>query len=342
MTDPTSSDRASLIRLFAGGDLSRAETASLFARLVRGDLSEAEIVGLLLAFKLKGESAEELIGAASALRAAAAPFPRPDYLFADCCGTGGDNSGTINVSTAVALVAAAAGLPIVKHGNRSISSRCGSADVLEKLDVKIDAPAATMRAALDRTNICFLFAPHYHPGLKHAAAARKTLGVRTILNLMGPCLNPAATPVQLIGVAEEALIEPIATVLAGLGVKRALIVHGAGLDEIALHAPTSCLRLIDGAMERFVIDPAQAALKSSPRERLAGGDPEENAARLRALLDGEGREAENDIVALNAGALLQLAGKAASLREGARLAGETLRSGAAGRTLRAFVEASHG
>src|SRR3712207_1092503 len=197
---------AALARLLDGRDLAPAEAEAVFAALVAGELDEAAIAALLVALRLKGETAEELIGAASALRAADVDFPRPDYLFADSCGTGGDGSGSINVSTAVAFVSAAAGLPVAKHGNRSITSRCGSADVLEALGAKLDVSPERSRRILDETGFCFLFAPQYHPGLRHAGPVRRRLKVRTVMNLLGPCLNPAEPAVQLLGVAGPSLV----------------------------------------------------------------------------------------------------------------------------------------
>ena len=330
-----------LADLFAGRSLSQDEAQGLFGDLVEGRLDEPTIAAVLIALKLKGETADELIGAARALRAADAPFERPDYPFADSCGTGGDGSGTINLSTAVAFVAAAAGLPVAKHGNRSVTSRCGSADVLEHLGARIDVPAALARRSLDETGLCFLFAPAYHPGLKHAGPVRRALKVRTIMNMLGPCVNPAEPTVQLLGVADPRLIEPIARTLAALGVERAMVVHGAGLDEIALHGETDAIRLEGGAIERLVLTPEEAGLERAPLAVLRGGGPEENAERLKALLLGYGTSAERSAVALNAGALLLTAGKAQSLREGADLALQTLGSGKAGRLLKAFVEVSH-
>lgn len=335
-----SPQRDALTRLFSGSLLTRAETETLFAALVRGELSETETASMLLAMKLRGETPEELAGAARALRSACTPFPSPGGVFADSCGTGGDNSGSINISTAAAFVAAAAGLPVVKHGNRSYTSRCGSADVLERCGVRIDAPPETMRAALDATGVAFLYAPLYHPGLRHAAGARKTLGVRTMMNVLGPCLNPASPPVQLLGVADPSLLEPVARTLAALGVARALIVHGGGLDEIALHSTTQAIRLENGEIETLVISPEDAGLERRPRDSLRGGDPEENARRLRALLEGAGAAAESEIVALNAGALLHLAGRAPSLREAVALAADTLRAGLPAEVLSRFAEAS--
>jgi anthranilate phosphoribosyltransferase len=296
---------------------------------------------MLIALRFKGETADEMIGAARALRAADAPFPRPDYLFADTCGTGGDGSSLINVSTAVAFVAAAAGLPVAKHGNRSVTSPCGSADVLEQLGVKLDVPAHVSRRALDEAGVCFLLAPLYHPGLRHAGPVRRALKVRTIMNLLGPCLNPAEPQVQLLGVSEARLIEPVARTLSSLGVRNALVVHGSGIDEMALHGETQAIRVSDGSFEALTISPEDAGLTRRPLESLKGGGPEENAERLRALLMGRGRPDEVDVVALNAGALLLTAGLAPSLREAVGEAKDVIASGAAHSRLKALIEATN-
>ena len=329
-------------RLLIGESLSRSEAELLFTDLVEGRLSDPAISAMLVALRLKGETADELIGAARALRAADADFERPDYLFADTCGTGGDGSGSINVSTAVAFVAAAAGLPVAKHGNRSVTSRCGSADVLERLGAKLDIPAEVSRRALDETGVCFLYAPRYHPGLRHAGPVRRALNVRTIMNILGPCVNPAEPSVQLLGVADPRLLEPVAKTLAALGVERALVVHGAGLDEMALHGETHVVRLADGRLEPLVFVPEEAGLVRAPLATLAGGGPEENAERLRMLLLGNAPAAENQVVALNAGALLMIAGLAGDLREGTDLALQALASGEPHKRLKAFVDATHG
>jgi anthranilate phosphoribosyltransferase len=333
---------ALLARLCGGEDLTSDESQILFEALVAGQLSEPEIAALLVALKVKGETFAELIGAARALRAAALPFDRPDYLFADSCGTGGDSSGTINLSTAVAFVAAAAGLPIAKHGNRSVTSRCGSADVLEQLGVKIDTDPANSRRALDQAGICFLFAPQYHPGLRHAGPVRRALKVRTVMNMLGPCVNPAGPGAQLLGVADPKLLEPVAQTLAGLGIANALVVHGAGLDEVALHGETDAIRIQSGTLEHLQISPEQAGLTRAPLAALAGGGPEENAERIQALLRGYGTAAETAAVSLNAGALLLTAGLAATLTEGADLARQALASGEPHRRLTALVEISNG
>ena len=331
-----------LPRLLEGGDLATDDAEHLFERLVLGKLEPAEIAGMLIALRMKGETADEMIGAARGLYAAVRPFGRPDYLFADCCGTGGDGSGLINVSTAVGFVAAACGLPIAKHGNRSVSSRCGSADVLEALGARIEVDPGTARRLLDETRFCFLFAPAYHPGMKHAASVRRQLQVRTVMNLLGPCINPARPPVQLLGVADSRMLRRIAQTLDAMGVEEALVVHGSGLDEVALHAETRAIRLSRGTFEEIVLTPEQAGLGRAPLNKVAGGDVAENAGRLRALMDGGGNSSEQDIVVLNTAALLLTAGRCGSLSEGAGQSREALLSGKAGAVLDDYIEASHG
>lgn len=331
-----------LPKLLDGGDLERDESQHLFERLVLGRLEPAEIAGMLIALRMKGETAEELTGAALALRHAATPFPRPDYLFADSCGTGGDCSGSINVSTAAGMVAAACGLPVVKHGNRSFTSKCGSADVVEALGAKLDVSPPASRQILDRTGFCFLLAPAYHPGIAHAGPVRKALRVRTVMNLLGPCLNPARPPVQLLGVPHPDLLMPIAETLRALGVQQALVVHGSGLDEVAVHAFTQAVRLSDGELEPLEITPEQAGLKRHPIEEVSGGSPERNANLLFDVLSGRGSAAQRAIVAMNAGALLETAGIAADLRDGVERAQDCISSGAARQLVESFVEASRG
>lgn len=331
-----------LPRLLAGEDLTADDSEHLFERLVLGKLEPAEIAGMLIALRMKGETAEEMIGAARGLFAAALPFERPDYLFADCCGTGGDGSGLINVSTAVAFVAAVCGLPIAKHGNRSVSSLCGSADVLEAVGAQIEVDPATARSALDQTGFCFLFAPAYHPGMKHAALVRRQLHVRTVMNLLGPCINPARPPIQILGVADPKMLRRIAEVLNAMGVEKALVVHGSGLDEVALHAETRAIRLSRSTITETTLTPEDAGLERAPLSVVTGGDVAENAARLRALLSGGGTTAEQDITIVNTAALLLTAGKASDLRDGAGLARDALLSGRAGAVLDAYIEATRG
>jgi anthranilate phosphoribosyltransferase len=329
-------------RLLDGHDLSRAESRALFETIVEGRLPEPLMAAAFVALRMRGETSDELIGAAMALRSAARAFPSPDYLFADSCGTGGDFSSSINVSTAAAFVAAACGLPVVKHGNRSFTSKCGSADVLEALGARLALTPLESREILDRTGFCFLLAPFYHPGIASAGPVRRALKVRTIMNLLGPCLNPARPKVQLLGVADPKLIRPIAEILHALGVERALVVHGSGLDEVALHGFTQAVQLRDGEFEELEITPEQAGLKRLPAERIVGGTPDQNAKRLQKLLAGHGGEADEAIVALNAGALLMTSGTIADLHRGVAMALHAVRSGRAIAVLEQFIEASRG
>jgi anthranilate phosphoribosyltransferase len=338
--DPAAED--AITRLLDRQNLDRLSARQLFGRIVEGSLSEPLMAAAFVALRVKGETADELIGAAQALRIAARPFPSPAYLFADSCGTGGDFSGSINVSTAAGIVAAACGLPVVKHGNRSFTSKCGSADVLAALGARLDLGALESREILDQTDFCFLLAPQYHPGIAHAGPVRRALKVRTIMNLLGPCLNPARPKVQLLGVADPKLLRPIAETLQALGVERALVVHGSGLDEIALHGFTRAILLAAGRLEEIEITPEQAGLERMPVQAIAGGTPVENAKRLQNIVAGIGRPAEIAIVALNAGALLMTAGKVADLKEGVGFAMDAMRSRRARQVLDMFVEASRG
>lgn len=328
--------------LCRGEDLPEDTCFEVFSRVIAGDVTEIELSSLVTALKAKGETPDEVAGAARALRAAAAPFPSPDYACADTCGTGGDGMQTVNISTAVALVAAEMDIPIVKHGNRSVSSKCGSADVLEKVGVHLEADANVARRCLDETNICFLFAPHYHSGVRHAMPVRRTLATRTIFNLLGPLVNPAAPAHQVMGVYDPKLCRPAAETLGLLGCESALVVHGSGLDEIALHGPTTAAHLVDGRVEEIEITPADAGLNNYPLAALEGGEPDENARWFRRVLAGKGSDAHNAAIAINAGALAMVTGRSDTLRDGAELALETLASGRAGTRLNRFAEVSHG
>jgi anthranilate phosphoribosyltransferase len=321
--------KAHLETICAGGDLTREEAKDVFGRIVRGELSEIEITALIIALKAKGERPEEIAGAAEALREAAAPFPRPDLRYADTCGTGGDGAHTINISTAAAFVAAELGVPVAKHGNRSVSSRCGSADVLEACGVNLDASPETAARCLTEVGICFLMAPRYHSGLRHAGPVRKALKTRTVFNLLGPLVNPATPCWQVMGVYAPEYTEPLARTLGLLGCEAALVVHGSGLDEIALHGPTTAALWRDGEVQTFELTPADAGLEERPVSELAGGSPEENAAWLKGLLSGEGCDAHNEVVALNVGALLWISGEAADFRAGTEVALDVLRMGSA-------------
>jgi anthranilate phosphoribosyltransferase len=332
----------SISRLLDRQDLGRSDARALFTEIVQGRLPEPLMAAAFVALRFKGETSDELTGAAVALRDAARPFPSPDYLFADSCGTGGDFSGSINVSTAAGMIAAACGLPVVKHGNRSFTSKCGSADVLESLGAKLDISPPASRLILDQTGFCFLLAPAYHPGIAHAGPVRRALRVRTVMNLLGPCLNPARPKVQLLGAPDPKLLQPVAETLHALGVERALVVHGSGLDEVAVHGFTQAVRLADGELEALEITPEQAGLRRYPLEAIAGGQPADNARLLVDILSGRGSEAQRAIVAINAGALLETAGVAGDLREGVDQALEAISTGRARQLLDEFVEASRG
>ena len=331
---------ADTLDTLATRSLTKEEATAVFKHLIGGGWSEIEVAGLLGALKARGETPEEIAGAAQALRDAAQPFPRPDYLFADTCGTGGDARGTLNVSTAVAIVTAELGIPVAKHGNRAVSSKCGSADVLERVGVRLETPSEKARACLDRVGLCFLFAPQYHSGVRHAMPVRRAFGTRTIFNLLGPLANPARPPVQIVGVYDPALCKPLALTLAMLGVQSPLVVHGSGLDEIALHAPTNAVLYRDGRLTELEVTPEEAGLERHPLEALAGGEPPENAAALSAVLEGRGNVAYRDAVALNAGALCWLAGLAESLADGVSLAREALASGRPAERLGLWIEVS--
>ena len=322
--------------------LSREESTATFRCFVAGEYSEIEMAAVLAAVKTRGETPEVMAGAVEALLDSAVPFPRPEYSFADCCGTGGDGTGTVNLSTAAAFVAAELGIPMAKTGNRSVSSRCGSADLLEQLGVKLDPEPEVGRRCLDEIGICFVFAPQYHPGVRHAAPVRRALGVRTVFNLVGPIANAARPPWQMMGIYDPALCEPAARTLQLIGRRVALVVHGSGLDEVALHGPTTGVLVQEGELRHVTITPSEAGLRPAPLEALAGAGPEENADWLLALLAGRGQAAHADAVALNAGTLAWATGKAPTLREAVRLAHEALQGGGGLRRLERLVELSHG
>jgi len=334
--------REPLDTICRGRDLTRELSRALFQQLVDGRLEPVEIAALLVGLRAKGEHPDEIAGAAQALREAAEPFPKPDYDVADSCGTGGDGAHTINVSTAVALVAAELSIPLVKHGNRSVSSQCGSADLLERLGVKIDAAPAQSRRCLDEVGICFLFAPQYHTGLRHAMPVRRTLGIRTVMNVIGPLVNPCAPPFQVVGVYDADLCLTVADTLGQLGCRTALVVHGSGLDEIAVHGPTTAALLRAGRVEPLALSPEQAGLDTHALEAIRGGDPAENADHLTRLLAGNAPPAHEAAVAINTGALAWVVGLADDLRDGTALAQEAIRSGRTADRLQRWVELSHG
>jgi len=332
---------AEALEILSRRALDRAESTAAFRRLLAGEFADVETAAVLAALKTRGETPELMAGAVEALLEAALPFPRPEYAFADCCGTGGDGAGTFNLSTAAGFLAAELGIPIAKTGNRSVSSRCGSADVLEQLGVRLDPPAPVARRCLDEAGICFVFAPHYHPGVRHAAPVRKALAVRTVFNLVGPIANAARPPWQLMGIYDPALCEPAARTLALLGRTVALVLHGGGLDEVALHEATHGVLLRDGDLRPVRITPEDAGLERAGLAALAGGGPAENAAALLALLEGRGDPVQADAVALNAGTLLWATG-GGELRPAVQRAREALAGGGAAGRLARLAELSHG
>ncbi len=320
---------AHLARLMQRRDLTREETRQLFDSLILGELSDVEISDLLITLKRKGETSDDIAGAAEALLDAANSFPRPDYRFADVVGTGGDGVNTINISTAVAFVAAEAGLPVAKHGNRAVSSKCGAADLLEQFGFRLDMSPSTARKCLDQTGVSFLFAPHYHGGIRHAMPVRKQLGTRTIFNILGPLVNPSRPPIMLVGVYDPNLCQVVAESLKLLGCQRALVVHGQGLDEIALHGPTLAVELIDGEILERSLCTDDFGASSFPVSAIAGGAPAENARAITAVLAGQGQTAHAAAVAINTAALLVLAGIAESFNQGYQRAQDTLATGKA-------------
>jgi anthranilate phosphoribosyltransferase len=321
--------------------LTREESAATFGRLVSGEFGEAETAAILAGLKTRGETPEVMAGAVQALLASAVPFPRPPYAYADCCGTGGDGAGTVNISTAAAFVAAEIGVPVAKTGNRSVSSRCGSADVLERLGVKLDPAPDVGRRCLDEAGVCFVFAPQYHPGVRHAAPVRRALGVRTVFNLVGPIANSARPPWQMMGIYDPALCEPAARTLQLIGREIALVVHGDGVDEVALHATTTGVLLRDGAIREITISPEDAGLRRAPVEALAGGDPEANAEWLVSLLEGRGPDVHRDAVALNAGTLAWVVGRTDTLAQAVALARAAIAGGGGAKRLGRLAELSH-
>ncbi len=323
-----------------GRDLPATLLEAAFGEIADGEASPVRIAALLVALRTKGETVDEIVGAARALRARAeAPVaPRPDAL--DTCGTGGDGADTFNISTAAAFVAAGAGVPVAKHGNRAASSRAGSIDVLERLGVRVDLPVAASAQVLDGVGIAPFFARRAHPAMRHVAPVRAELGIRTLMNCLGPLLNPVGVGYQLVGVYEPALVAPLAGALGALGARRALVVHGDdGLDEITVSGETRAA-LYDGArVVSSTLSPESVGLTRSPAEALAGGDAETNAAIVRGVLDGEAGP-RCDVVLLNAGAALWVAGAAADLGGGVALARKSLDSGAARAKLDALVKAT--
>ena len=332
---------SSIKKLVSGASLSRDEMHELFSAVMDGQASDVQKSALLIALRMKGETVDEITGAATAMRERVTPLDVDRNHLVDTCGTGGDGCGTFNISTLAALVAAGAGAAVAKHGNRAVSSACGSADLLTALGVHIDLDAASMSEVLRRTGISFLFAPKLHPAMGAVAAVRRDLGVRTIFNVLGPLTNPAFAKRQVLGVYSDHLVEILAQVLLALGSEHALVVHSRdGLDEISLSAPTHVCEVREGRLHSYELTAEELGLPMHPLEAIVGGDAMENARIASAILSGE-QGARRDIVLANAGAALYVAGSAASIREGVGLAREALASGAAAAKLRELVAATN-
>lgn len=324
--------RGAIDILSRGGHLQAAQAESVMRQIMVGGATEAQIGAYLMALRMKGETAAEITGSARAMRAAASQVPtRTANDLLDPVGTGGDQAGTFNITTAAAFVIAAAGIPVAKHGNRAATSQCGSADVLAELGLNLDLSPEQVGQCVDEVGIGFLFAVKLHPAMRHAIGPRRQLGVRTIFNILGPLTNPAGAQRQLIGVFAAELTDLLANVLKSLGAKSAMVVHGhGGLDELTVTGPNRISYLqANGAVETFELDPAELGFAAASIDELKGGDASTNAAILRGLLSGEISGAKRDVVLLNAGAAIKVADKADSIAAGIALAQEAIDSGQA-------------
>jgi anthranilate phosphoribosyltransferase len=336
-------------RVVDRGDLSAAEAESVLEQIMTGQCTDAQIAALLTALRMKGETVEELTGFARVMRSKAAPVRPQSVVTAamggteresliDTCGTGGDVSGSFNVSTATAFVVAGAGVRVAKHGNRSVSSQCGSADVVEALGIRIELPAERIARAIDEVGIGFLHAPLLHEAMKYVALARRQMGIRTIFNMLGPLTNPAGADAQVIGVYAAHLTELLAAVLAELGSRRVLVVHGSdGMDEITITGESKITELSGGKLATYTVSPEEFGLARATLEKIQGGDARRNAEIIMGVFRGEAGP-RRDIVLLNGAAALVASGKVAGFAEGVRVAAESIDSGAAMRKLRDLIE----
>lgn len=330
-----------IAHLIAGQDLDRTTAHGVMEQIMSGGATDAQIGGFLMALRAKGETVDEIAGFAEVMRAKSTPIQGGGQPMIDTCGTGGDASGTFNISTTVAFVAAGAGCVVAKHGNRAMSSQCGSADVLAELGVNVEASPDTVTNCLDEARIGFLFAPALHGAMKHAIGPRKELGTRTVFNVLGPLTNPAGAKRQLIGVFAPELTELMAGVLGALGSTRAFVVHGSdGLDEITLTGPSQVSELADGKVMTKDISPTDFGIDLAPAAALKGGDLQQNAAILTAVLDG-GTGPCTDVVVLNAAAAITAAGLASNMADGVDKARVSLSSGQARQALDKLVEVSN-
>jgi anthranilate phosphoribosyltransferase len=334
--------RSFLLRLMRGENLRRAEASEFLDALLDADSTDAQIGAALVALAVKGETVEELAGMASAMRARAVRVETRHECFIDTAGTGSSTAKTFNVSTAAAFVIAGAGLPVAKHGSRAATSRSGSADVLTALGVNVAATPEVSRACLEEIGVCFMFAPLYHGATARVAGVRRELGVHTTFNLLGPLTNPAGAPRQLIGVWDASLVQPVARALGALGTERAWVVHGRdGLDEVTLAAQTAVAEVDGKGVRVFVIGPEDFGLEEVGLDELRGGDAEANARIIREVLRGERRGAGRSLVVANAAAALMVGGRAEDLRGAARLADESIESGAALSKLEELAKATN-
>jgi anthranilate phosphoribosyltransferase len=328
-----------LKKVAAREDLTREEMARAMEEIADGTATAAQIGALLLGLRVKGETVEEILGAAETMRARVDRVAVSREVFVDTCGTGGDGRGTFNISTAAAFVVAGAGVTVAKHGNRAVSSRCGSADVLAELGVNVDAPKAVVERCIGEVGIGFLFAPRLHPAFKAAAAIRRELGLRTVFNLLGPLANPALARHQVMGVFDAHWVPVLGKVLSALGAKRAFVVHGDGLDEISIAGATHVAEVRGGSVDTYVITPEALGLKRSGLEAIAGGDAAHNARMIREVLTGQEGAAADAVVA-NAAAALVAGGAAETLRDGVEVARISIASGAAARKLEDLAKRS--
>lgn len=333
--------REAIIKLSKGANLSYEEAEAVMNEIMSGEATPVQMSSYLTALSLKGETIDEITASAAGMRAHCIKLLH-DMDVLEIVGTGGDGSNSFNISTTSSLVIAAGGVPVAKHGNRAASSKSGAADVLEALGVKITLPAERSAEILQKINICFLFAQNYHIAMKYVAPIRKELGIRTVFNILGPLSNPAGANMELMGVFDQALVEPLAQVMANLGVSRGMVVYGQDkLDEISASAPTSVCEIKDGMFTTYEITPEQFGYTRCDKEELQGGTPQENAKITKAILNGTEKGAKRQAVCLNSGAALYIAGKAESMEAGVRMAEELIDSGAALKKLEEFIEESN-
>jgi anthranilate phosphoribosyltransferase len=333
--------REAIAKAIDSKHLSQEEAIATMTEIMEGNATPAQIGSFITAMRIKGETVEEITGFASVMRAMATPVRCKSPRIVDTCGTGGDSLHTFNISTAAAFVAAGAGAVVAKHGNRSVSSSCGSADVLKELGVNIEADITTVERCLDEAGIGFLFAPLLHKAMKHAIGPRREIGIRTVFNVLGPLTNPAGAQAQLIGVYSEGLTELLANVLKNLGSKRVFVVHGEdGEDEISITGRTRISELCDGAVRTYYISPEDFGMRKAPLKEIIGGDAKENAGILVSIFNGE-KGAKRDAVILNSAAVVTAAGIAKDIKSGLKIAAESIDSGKAKRKLDNLVKHSN-